>query len=78
MRLRARRRVLPVARSSWFRIAANWRLADGVRETMGMDLLARAAEYVDCCCMQRSRLMPAMVRCWVLLMPRSGIGTRAW
>jgi len=44
----------------------------------GMDLLARAAEYVGCYCMQRWRLMRQWCVGWVLLMRRCGIGTRAW
>ena len=72
MRLPARPSVLPAAKSSWFRIPANWRWADGAREPMGMDLSARAAECVGCCCMRHLRLMPAMERYWVLLMPRYG------
>ena len=78
MRRRAQRRVLLVARLSWSRIAANWRWGGGVRGTMVTDLLARAVEYVGCCCMQRLRSMPTMARCWALSIPRSGIGTRAW
>lgn len=48
------------------------------RANGGMDLSARAAESVGCCCMRHLRLMPAMERYWVLLMPRYGIETRAW
>ena len=40
----ARPSVLPAAKSSWFRMPANWRWADGAREPMGMDLSARAAD----------------------------------
>ena len=77
MRPHARRIVLPVATSSLFKIPANYFLAGGVPKPMGMDLSAKVAEYVDCCCMRRSRLMPETMRYWGSLMRRSGIATGA-
>ena len=46
-------------------------------EPTDMGLSAKAGERVACCCMRRSHSMPEMMRYWVLLMRRSGIGTRA-